>query len=196
MRKQYDKSGLCSPGRRCRGRRPGFTLIETALATVIIGTGVLAIMAAQQAYHRKNNWAQHTGTAMLLANELREMTLTLPMHDPITADTTLGAEIDEIAVTDYDDLDDFAGVVTNGFGAGVRFSPPINALRQEIADMAGWEQLVEVSNVLPQNISVADALIQPLGTTDLIRVRVTVSYQSAHANEPAALTQLSWVVGR
>ena len=124
------------------------------------------------------------------------MTLMLTMHDPITADTTLGAEVDEIAVTDYDDLDDFAGVVTNGFGAGVRFSPPINALRQEIGDMAGWEQLVEVSNVLPQNISVADALIQPLGTSDLMRVRVTVSYQSPHANKPAALTQLSWVVGR
>ena len=51
-------------------------------------------MSAQQAYLRKNVWAQRTGTAVLLANELRELTLSLPMHDPITPDT-MGPEADE-----------------------------------------------------------------------------------------------------
>ena len=63
-------------------RQRGFTLIEASLTTVIIGTGVLAILAAQQAYHRKNDWAQRTGTAVLLANEIRELTLPMPQHDP------------------------------------------------------------------------------------------------------------------
>ena len=67
-----------SPSRRHR-RDAGFTLIEAALTTVIIGTGVLAIVGAQQAYHQKNAWAQRTGTAMLLANEIREMTMPLPI---------------------------------------------------------------------------------------------------------------------
>ena len=40
----------------------GFTLIEAALTTAIVGTGVLSIMAAQQAYLRKNDWAQRAGT--------------------------------------------------------------------------------------------------------------------------------------
>ena len=32
---------------------------------------MLAILSAQQAYHRKNNWAQRTGTAVLaIANVL------------------------------------------------------------------------------------------------------------------------------
>ena len=45
-----------------RARR-GFTLIESALATVIIGVGVLAMVTAQQALHRKNEWSTHASIA-------------------------------------------------------------------------------------------------------------------------------------
>jgi hypothetical protein len=174
-------------------RSRGFTLIEAALATVIVGTGVLAIIAAQQAYHRKNDWAQRTGTAMLLANEVRELTLTLPQHDPITGDSNMGPETGETGVASYDDLDDFAGVVTAGKGAGVTFDPPINALRQGIPDMDGWSQFVRVDNVLPDNIS--STFTQPLGTTDLMRVTVTVKYQAPNAAEATPISTVTWVVG-
>ncbi len=174
----------------------GFTLIEAALATVIVGTGVLAILAAQQAYHNKNDWAQRTGTAMLLANELRELTLTLPQHDPFTGTSNLGPEADEPTVADFDDLDDFAGPVdVTGFGPGIVFTPPINALRQQIPNMNGWSQFIEVVNVLPDNISAAAPQAQPVGATDLMRVTVTVSYQAPTEAQPSTLTQLSWVVG-
>ena len=182
-----------NPNRRRTG---GFTIVEAALATVIVSTGVLAILGAQQAYHRKNNWAQRSGTGMLLANELRELTLTLPMHDPITATQNMGAEADEIEVGDYDDLDDFAGPVTNGFGAGIVFSPPINASRQPIDDLDGWTQRIDVYNVLPGNISVSDGLTQPLGTTDMMRAKVTVTYQGPLDGQPVTMTVLTWVVGR
>jgi len=86
--------------------------METALATVIVGTGVLAILAAQQAYHQKNDWAMRNATAIRLANELRELTLTLPMHDPLTGTDVMGPEPDE--------LDDFASVVTAGQGTAPR----------------------------------------------------------------------------
>ena len=181
---------------RRKRRRAGFTLIETALATVIVGTGVLSIMAAQQAYHRKNDWAQRTGAALLLANELRELTLTLPMHDPITGTASMGPEADEITVGDYDDLDDFAGVVTLGQGAGIVFDPPINALSLPIDDLDGWTQRIDVHNVLPQNISVSDELTQPLGTTDMMRINVTVFYQGPRDDEPITMTTLTWVVGQ
>lgn len=62
----------------------GFTLIEAALATVIVGVGVLAIVEAQQSFHRKNLWAVQSGVATRLGNEIREMTLNLPRHDPVT----------------------------------------------------------------------------------------------------------------
>ena len=175
-----------------RRRQAGFTLIEAALTTVIIGTGVLAIVAAQQAYHKKNDWAQRTGTAVLLANELRELTLTLPMHDPLTGDATLGPEASENGIADFDDLDDFAGTVTSGVGTGTTFDPPVNALRQQIPNMAGWSQEMQVVNVLPDNISTT--ITQPLGTTDLMRVTVTVRYQSPQAATPLTITQLSWLV--
>ena len=62
--------------------RAGFTLIETALATIIVGVGVLAIVGAQQAFHKQNHWSTHASIARQLGNEIREMTLNMPRHDP------------------------------------------------------------------------------------------------------------------
>lgn len=182
-----------APGAR-RRRRAGFTLIEAALTTVIVGTGVLSIVAAQQAYHRKNDWSQKIGTAVLLANELRELTLSLPAYDPLNGTSQLGPRADQTTVATYDDVCDFAGTVTAGVGTGMTFTPPINALRQPIANMAGWSQAIRVANVLPDNIG--STFTQPLGTTDLVRVTVTVSHTNPNNNETTALLTTSWVVGR
>ena len=174
-------------------RAGGFTLLEAAFTIIIIGTGALAILAAQQAFHKENDWAQRTGTAALLANELRELTLSLPLHDPITGVTTLGPEAGETDVADYDDLDDFAGDVTEGFGTGTVFDPPINALRGEVEGLPRWSQLIEVTNVDPDDISASTA--EPLGTTNMMRIRVSVRRQSAQDDAPKTITQLTWVVG-
>jgi prepilin-type N-terminal cleavage/methylation domain-containing protein len=101
--------------------RPGFTLIETALATVIIGVGVLALVESQQAFIKSNGWSTHAATANYLANEVRELTRRLPRHDPVNGlysqtshgSTSLlgwGPEAGESAVTDFDDIDDFDGL--------------------------------------------------------------------------------------
>ena len=161
---------------------------------MIVGTGVLSIVAAQQAYHKKNDWAQRSGTAILLANELRELTLTLPLEDPISGSSNQGAEAGETAVGAFDDLDDFAGPVTSGMGAGLVFDPPINALRQQIENMDGWSQQITVENVLTSHVSAT--LTQPLGTTDLMRVTVSVRYQGPNDPDPNAVTQLRWLVAR
>lgn len=178
---------------RVRGRiATGFTLFETVLTTMIVGTGVLSIMAAQQAHHRKNDWAQRTGTAMLLANELRELTLSLPLNDPISGKANMGPEAGEAGVADYDDLDDFAGKVVGGYGDGAIFDPPINALRQVIPNMTGWSQRVLVENVLSSFVSAT--FTQPLGTTNLMRVTVTVHYKGPNAPNPNTIAQLRWLV--
>ena len=182
-------------GRRRASRRRGFTLIEAALTTVIIGTGVLAILAAQQAYHKKNDWAGRESTAMLLANELRELTMVLPMHDPLSGADSMGPETNENSITDYDDLDDFAGEVDeNGIGSGLVFSPPVNALRAQIGDLEGWTQEIKVENVLPDNIS--STFTQPLGTTDLMRVTVTIKYRKPTSDVADTITSLTWLVAR
>jgi hypothetical protein len=58
--------------------------VETALATVIVGTGVLAIVSAQQVLLEKNEWSSMMSTATWLGNAIREMTLNLPPPKPIT----------------------------------------------------------------------------------------------------------------
>lgn len=183
------------PRRRGQHAARGFTLIEAALTTVIVGTGVLAIVAAQQAYHQKNQWSQRVGTGLLLANELRELILSLPVHDPIYGAATVGPEVGESTIAAYDDVDDFAGTVTNGFGTGMTFSPPVNALRQTVPDMNGWSQTVEVVNVLPDRMDVTAAFAQPLGSTDLMRVTVTTRYQGPGEAQPVTIAQLTWVMG-
>ena len=187
-----------SARRLSRSRRAGFTLIEAALTTVIVGTGVLSIVAAQQAYHMKNGWAQRTGTAQLLANELRELTLTLPLHDPITGKSNMGPESDEHGIADYDDVDDFAGSVNaSGQGTGLTFNPPINALRQSVPDMENWSQVITVESVRPDNISATTT--QPLGTTSMMRVTVDVQFKAPDApddEDPKTVTSLTWVVGQ
>lgn len=184
-----------------RRRAGGFTLIEAALTTVIVGTGVLAIVAAQQAYHQKNDWAQRTATGMLLANEIRELTLPMPRHDPISGAGSMGPEANEGSdVTKWDDLDDFAGAITVYGTQEVAqrpvFSPPINSLRQPISDLPGWRQEVFVSAVYPDDVddngSVPVALSQP---DTLIRVTVNVYYDSPHEQD-MLVASLTWLVAQ
>ena len=181
-------------GRRSSGRaaRRGFTLIETALATIIVGVGVLAIVSAQQAFHKQNGWSSRAGTASRLGNEIRELTLKLPRHDPVTSSAYWGAEPSELWVGDFDDLDDF-----DGDGGGLIFSAtfdppngPINARREIIPNMPGWSQIVTVRNVNPFDITdgtIVDA------ATDMMVVDVLVTYQSVSDDVPTEMTRVSWV---
>ncbi|MEM1211716.1 MAG: hypothetical protein AAGI68_05390 [Planctomycetota bacterium] len=180
------------PPRRRSRRRSGFTLIEAALTTVIVGTGVLSIVAAQQAYHQKNNWATRTGEAVLLANELRELTMTLPQHDPITGRSNFGPEAGENGILDYDDLDDFAGVVASGTGTGLTFNPPVNALRQSLPELSQWTQRINVTNVTADHIN--SPFTQPLGSTPVVRVDVTVLYTDPLTGQTNTVTELNWIV--
>ncbi len=172
-------------------RRRGFTLIETALATVIVGVGVLAMVAAQQAFHQQNRWSTHASIAERLGNEIREMTLNLPRHDPVTGTAFWGPEPNEFSWTDFDDLDDFDG----SGGAGLVFSAelgngPINARREIIANMDGWSQTVTVFNVDPFDIT--DGTVGD-GVTDTIMIEVVVMYQQSGADEPEEMTRVSWL---
>ncbi len=170
--------------------RRGFTLIETALATIIVGVGVLSIIAAQQAFHQKNSWSTHASTAVRLGNEIREMTLNLPRHDPVTGTSYWGPEPNESWVGDFDDVDDFDG----DDGNGVIFSAelgngPINAMRQIIPNMEGWSQTVTVSNVDPFDITKTDDDF----STDMVRVDVVIHYQGPMDDQPMEMTRVSWI---
>jgi len=170
----------------------GFTLMETALAIVIVGTGVLSILYAQTAFHNQNEWSSRLATGNYLANEIREMTLRMPRHDPVTGRTYWGPEDEELFLDDFDDLDDYDGTA----GEGVIFSAddgsgPVNSMREVIPNMTGWSQIIRVFNVDPQDISAAgdDAMD---GTTDMMRVEVIVTYQGPNDAESLVIDRLVW----
>ncbi len=175
--------------RRSHVRRRGFTLIETALATVIVGVGVLSIVAAQQAFHKQNAWSSHASIAARLGNEIREMTLNLPSHDPVTGTAEWGPESNELWVDDYDDLDDFDG---NGqgmvFGASLD-NGPINAQREIIPNMEGWSQTIRVVNVDAYDITapVID------GSSEVVSVEVIISFQKNESSEAEEVTRVGWI---
>ena len=176
-----------------RPTRSAFTLIECALVTVIVGVGVLAIVHAQQAYHQQNAYSARMGAALLLANEVRELTVNLPRHDPISGPYTWGPE-ESIAdpysgFFPYDDLDDL-----NGLDSAADFGGPIDALGQPVPDMNGWSQKVDVEKVREANIS-GDPV--PSTFTDYFMMRITcrVLYQDPNApnDDPTEVTRLTWV---
>lgn len=151
-------------------RRPssrGFTLLEAAFTVTIIGVGVLAMVEAQASFVRGNLWSSHASTGVFLATELREYTRGLPRHDPVQGlsgdAVAFGPEAGESTLDDFDDMDDFDGLV---FGAGGDFAGPIDAfgrLVPEISNdgtvvvdadtnpigMIGWVQEVLVEKVEP-----------------------------------------------
>lgn len=209
------KSGQLGGARRRRRTRAGFTLIEAALATIIVGVAVLAIVAAQTAFHKQNAWATRATVAMSLANEIRELTWNLPRRDPVTGDEegAWGPEIDgnELALADFDDLDDF-----DGFGNGVWLVAdpndgpdpattwvepgPINARGDVIPgmggpSMGGWRQIVQVRSVEPTNI----AFPVPEGndgTTEMVQVEVVVEYRGPAETQYQEMTRIAWVARR
>ncbi len=166
-----------------RSRDRGFTLLETGLATVIIGVGVVAVVEAQQHFMKANAWSSHAATATFLANEIREMTRKYPRHDPVTGLSLVGdgnggqmlvgwgAEPGEVTVDDLDDVDDFDDL---RFGIDGDLPGPIDAFGFVIPEilpdgtimfdgdgnpvsMRGWSQTVIVEKVDPFNF----ALIRP-----------------------------------
>ena len=181
--------------KRCRRvgrvpRRAAFTLIETALTTIIVGVGVLALMASQQAFHQKNRWSSQASVALQLGNEIRELSLNLPRHDPVTGTEFWGPEPGELFVGDFDDLDDFDGFVFSSIAVeGQTDNGPINARREIIANMPGWEQEITVTNVDPFDITsgATDA------STNTVRIEVVVRYQGPLDSAPIEMTRVSWV---
>lgn len=166
-----------------RGARPAFTLLEASLATVIIGVGVLALIEAQAAFTRHNDFSSSSATGAYLANELRERMRGLPRHDPVSglyfAAVNGGAaqlrgwgrEDGETTPADFNDLDDFDGVT---LGVGGDFQGPINSRDEVLTEIGrdgqplvdanenaislrGWWQQVTVEKVDPQNVATVRA---------------------------------------
>ena len=220
--RRHNTVGRQRSGLGCRRR--GFTLLESLMALVIIGVGVLAFVDAQSSFIRSNGWSSQAATGMFLAQEVREFSRHLRRHDPVTglslsggAAVGWGREANEVAVVDLDDVDDMDGVT---FGLGGTFTGPINASGMVIPEidltgivetasgvtvpLQGWTQRVIVDKVDPYNTTQArDDSYQQAATTQLpfiaidkfpLRVTVIVEYQGVTDATATEITRLSWVV--
>lgn len=168
-------------GRLRRHRRRGFTLLETMLTLMIVAVGVASVFDAYTSFVTTNTWSTHSATGTFLASEIRELTRDLPKHDPVTGfevdnfGTIIGWGIEpgELTARDFDDLDDFDGVIFAYDGTpispdanlldGARLPGPIDAVGDPIEDFSvfeldeqgevtsawGWAQMVEVEKVDP-----------------------------------------------
>ena len=170
-----------------RPKRRGFTLIEAALTTFIIGTAVLATIQLFAACTQENSVAAHNTTAMLLASHIQETMAGLPVLDPSYANTYFGPEPGE-TLKSYNDADDFDGS---------SFSPPIDATRTQLPQMAQYTQVVSVvpilANKLNSNTNPA-ALDLPKATyTGAVRVQVRILYRPTPLSAPQEVFRASWL---
>ncbi len=161
-------------------RRPhshGFTLIEAAITTAIVGIAFASVLELFSACTRQNKVASNGTVAMMLAQHIQETMVALPFTDPSPLTATFGAESGESLAT-YDDVDDFNGQT---------FNPPIDASRHTIDELAQYSQTITVTNVNHARPSVA-------GTAgSAVRVRVTITYQANNAAPVEPIYAYSWL---
>ncbi len=154
-------------------RRGGFTLIESALCTVIVGVGVVAMIQLMAAGTMSNSEGTELTTAINLANNVREISLGLPFADPQAPTTWATKESTVAAYDDVLDLDDCT------------FSPPLDVRRQPISAYSNWSQVVTVQSVAQDNLT----SVRP-DTMAEATARVTCVIK--HNNDE--VYQLSWLV--
>jgi hypothetical protein len=131
-------------------RRRGFTLIEAATTTVIIGVGCVAMLQLLGAGTMANHQGTEGTVAMNLAGNVREAMAGLAFSD-LTSPTHWGPEDGETTVKKYNDLDDF-----DGWSSAP--ACPIDAKRDPLpTEYASWCQQVKVESVKPDNLAVTMA---------------------------------------
>lgn len=158
--------GGANPGRvgPARVRRQGFTLIEVAVATVIVGLGVVAVLMTSGSTSRVNASGRDLMRGLVLVQEMREWTMSLPFSDPDPGDIGNPPGHDgsdpQVFVDDLDDL------------MNVTYSPPRDAMGTTIYDMEDWSQTITLTWLNPADLSqtVSD------GASDVINVKVDIRY--------------------
>jgi prepilin-type N-terminal cleavage/methylation domain-containing protein len=124
-------------------RHRGFTLIEAAIVTAIVGFCIVGVLQLMAAGTMANTQAAETTTAMGLANNIHERALSVKYVDIFTT---------------FNDK---------------TFSPPIDGKGNALSGMTGWQQIVDIKYVDPNavTVDVPDSQIEPLARISVSIVR-------------------------
>ena len=161
-----------------RSARGGFSLIEVAVATAIVGIALAALLVAVGSHTRVTEAARKLTQATSLAEEIREWTLNLPFSDPDPGDAGKPPGPDgsdpQVFVDDLDDLMD------------VTFSPPRDGQGNVLPGLDGWSETLTLTWRDPNDpmSAVAD------GTTDLIYVQLDIAFSGR------GVLTTGWLVAR
>ena len=171
-----------------RRRRGGLTMIETALATIIVGLSVLSIVKLVSVVVGQNWVAQKTTTALTLANNIRELMNGLPFNDPATG-THLGVAAGT-PITQFNDCEDFAGTLPTP--AGTLINPPVDSYGQPMSNMSNWRQEVYVTHINPNNYALTDTLATD-AAVNADRIQVIISYLPQGSSTWVQITSVEWI---
>ncbi|MDB5303075.1 MAG: Tfp pilus assembly protein PilV [Phycisphaerales bacterium] len=125
------------------GNRRGFTLMETAMATVIVGVAVVATCQLLATGTTSNIDATELTTGVNLANNIHEIMVAVPFVDPNAPTST---SYKESGVSNY------AGIWAFN---GDTYSPPLDVKRNPISTYPNWSQSVTVQTVAANNVNSA-----------------------------------------
>ena len=141
----------------------GFSLIEVLIAILLVGLAIASLVTANSAFTKANGAGVELSTAEFLIEQIRELSILLPVIDP-DGGSIFGPEAGE-TLADYDDLDDFDGA---------SFSPPIGADRNVLNDLASFSQQITVENVSASDFE----QVEIDHSSDFVRVTVKVFLNS------------------
>jgi type II secretory pathway pseudopilin PulG len=169
---------LQNTGATRRPFRRGFTLIEAAMVTVIIGIGVVGMLELLAAGTMSNTKGTELTTAINLANNVREISLGLAFSDP---DQPAVWNTKEATIAQYRDIKDLDGE---------NWCPPRDVRRQQILGYDTWRQKIKVETVSQNNVGGIALPNDPKEPT----ARITVTIQ--RGSNPAKATDvyvMSWL---
>ena len=181
--------GCAAAPRRARvlTRRSGFTLMEAALATVIVGVGLLAMIQLMGSLTAQNQAAHQMTTARLLASNVQEAMAGLSYNDPAYSSTYFGPEPGE-TLPFYNDVDDFDNR---------SFSPPIDSTRAAVPTLGQYSQEVSVwpvhANALNINTNPAAPDLPKSANTGAVRVLVKIHYQRTPTAPKFEVYRTAWI---
>jgi Tfp pilus assembly protein PilV len=138
-------------------RRAGFTLIEAAMAQVIVSFAVVAMCELLASGTAVNAGAADLTTAVQLANNIHEIAVGLPFDD--TGGPVVGR---------WHDVWDLNGL---------KFSPPIDVDRAPIRADENWTQEVSVTGVDEKQIG---SPVEHQFSTPTARLQVTIYHNGRY----------------
>jgi type II secretory pathway pseudopilin PulG len=133
-----------------RRLRRGFTLVEAAIVTAIVGVGIVALLELLAAGSMSNINSKQLSTSVFLANNINEL---MQGKDYWTLKSTFDNQT---------------------------YNPPRDGRGQTLVGFDDWSQVVDVSYVLPNRLTtvVPDAQVEPTArvTVSIVNHQTRVIY--------------------